>query len=281
MLPTIGTLLDRSFSLYERHWRTLVRLGSWVFLIVFINFLIWTVYPIDVGRLTRDLTGWEMLSVALHLLNNVVGGIVIGTWTLNMVISAIHRAAKQQTIETATIARESWKGLLPQIRTFLASLLVFGLATAIPTALIFGCIDYVAPHIPLLLGQLLVFLLLLGYLPAIAVLFLTVFASIACVVDGVSGFAALRKSMERIRPQASAMLPRILLPKLLYLAVLLLMQYLLLQLSSLFIDTTVGDTLLNSRLHQMSNLLTYAVPFLFLNPLMLITDYLLYQTSEQ
>lgn len=280
MLPTIGKLLDQSFSLYEKHWRLLVRLGSWVFLVVFINFFTLSIYPIDAARLVRDLTNWEIGSTVLYVLNNVIIGVVIGLWVLNMIVGAIHKLAKGGSVEIAPLARAAWKGFWPQLKTNIASLVVFAIAVAIPTTLIFGFIYLVAPHIPVLLGQIVGVLLLLFYLPALAVLFLTTFASIACVVDGVSGIAALKKSAERIRANASAMLSRMLLPKLLYLALFVVIQHILLQVFSLLIDSVVSEALLSSRLHQMGNLLTYAIPFLFLNPLLLTTDYLLYTHND-
>lgn len=280
MLPTIGRLLDQSFSSYEQQWRTLVRLGSWIFVLVFINFLILTVYPIDIARAYRDLTGWEAGSAILYILNNIVGGIVIGVWTINMIIGAIHRFQTKQSLNVTDIARQAWKQFIPQLKTSLALFTTLVIALGVPTAIIFSFIDWVAPFLPLLLGQLIVFLLLFGYIPALAVIFLTVFASIACVVDGVSGFQALKKSALHIRTHANALLPRILLPKLLYITLFLLVQYLLIKLFSLVIDGTVLSEDLNSRLHQMGNIISYALPILFLNPLMLLTDYFLYTSAE-
>ena len=251
----IGALIDQSWEQYRTHYKQLFKISAWVLLVAAINIVAILMYPLDASSIDGT-TVWEKIGIVLFLLNNTVVALVVGTWMINALIGLIHDQHSSGKRSMKALSQASWKLVWPHIVLRLAS-------SFLPSALVF----------------LLLFASLLLFLPPLALFIYLSFAVFGLVVDGHKGWSAIRTSISLVRERFWPVALRLLIPKLLYFGLFFLAQFLAVIILQVLTAGLIqgADLVWAGRLEWISLMLTYSVLFVFLNPMLFVTDHLIYQ----
>lgn len=278
----IGALIDRSWDHYRAHYKTLLKISVWLLLVAVINIVAILLYPIDATAAT-DTSVWEKIGIALLVLNNTVVAIVIGTWMINALIGAIKAQTGNVKLNLQKLNQASWKLFFPQILVRVYLLLVYIAAFLLPMLLFWFVTNVGSTFLPTSVLFLLLFVALLLFLPPVALMVYLAFSVFALVEDNMRGWAAIKESLARTKNRFWPVAFRLLLPKLLYFGIFFLLQFLLVIVIRIiaFGIFQSGDVLSAIRVEWIALTVSYAVLFVFLNPMLLITDHILYNNLKK
>ncbi|HJN84885.1 MAG TPA: hypothetical protein QF873_01025, partial [Patescibacteria group bacterium] len=120
---------------------------------------------------------------------------------------------------------------------------------------------------------------LILFLAPLAILVYLAFAVFALVVSGHQGAAALKESIRLVKGRFWPVIIRLFIPKLLYFGLFFLAQVLLVMILEVAVFGLLGgaDELLIQRVNWLILPTSYTVLFIFINPLLLITDHKIYR----
>ena len=279
----IGALIDSAWEQYRKQFSTLIKISAWTLLITAINIVVILLYPIDAAEMTRDLTGGEIFGIILMFVNNIVFAAIVGIWVVNALITAAHKYTEGASVNMKVISKSAWKLFFPVLWVRILLIVAYVVAAAIPVLLFWLVTMVLAGWLPTFLMFLLLFISLLLVLPAIALVIYLAFAIFAAVMDGKRGTAALRYSASLLKNRFWPVLARLLVPKLLYFGVFFLAQFLLViivgvVMYGIFQDTTAVAA---ARIEWIALYVSYAVLFILLNPMLLVTDHIIYNNLKK
>ncbi|PIR47625.1 hypothetical protein COV06_02315 [Candidatus Uhrbacteria bacterium CG10_big_fil_rev_8_21_14_0_10_50_16] len=273
----IGALIDNAWEHYRTHYKSLLKISVWLLVISVINVVAILLYPIDITAATAT-TFSEKIGIILLLINNLVFAVIVGTWMLNALIKAIHTQSTGTKLSYKKLNAGSWKLFLPQLFVRFLCLLFIVVSLLLPVLLFWFLTNVGVTFLPSLVLFPLLFAALLLLLPPVALVIYLAFSVFAVVEDGAHGLAALRASIVVVKKRFWPVALRMLIPKLLYFGVFFLLQYFL-----MIIIRVIGysvlqgtDVLSAARVEWIALTLSYSVLFVFLNPILLITDHLLF-----
>ncbi|HBU28084.1 TPA: hypothetical protein DEB00_03145 [Candidatus Uhrbacteria bacterium] len=273
----IGALIDSAWEHYRAHHKFLLKISAWLLVVSIINVIAILLYPIDAVATTQT-TLSEKIGIILLFVNNTIVATVIGTWTINALIRAIQSQESNVKLTFKKLNKAAWGLFVPQLLVRLYYLLLVVGAFLLPLLLFWFLTNIGVGFLPSLILFSLLFVSLLLFLPPIALMIYLAFAGFALVEDGKRGMAAVRASMELVKKRFWAVALRLLIPKLLYFGVFFLLQFLLIIVIRIIAYSVLQgtDVLSAMRVEWIALTLSYSVLFVFLNPMLLITDHLLY-----
>ncbi|MBT6254458.1 hypothetical protein HOI83_04490 [Candidatus Uhrbacteria bacterium] len=275
----IGALIDQSWDQYRKHFPMLIKISAWALVVTAVNVIAISMYPINASELTRSLNGWEITGLLLFVLNNTILAIVVGVWIVNALITAIHNFDHGKKIKMVQIHKVGWKLFWPQVLVRIYLALVFGLTFAIPMFAFWLVTNIASTFLPSGILFLLLFAALILFLAPLAVLVYLAFAVFALVVSGHQGTKALKESIRLVKGRFWPVVMRLFIPKLLYFGIFFLAQVLLVMILEVAVFGLLGgaDELLVQRVNWLILPTSYTVLFIFINPLLLITDHKIYR----
>lgn len=279
-LVGIGALIDGAWEQYRKRFPQLMKVSSWLFVIVLINIIAISVYPFDLTRETRTLTGLEVFGVVLFVVNNLIlGYIVFRVWILNALIDMVDKHAGGTTIKMDRLSKRAWKLFLPQLVVHILMIIIYLIASAVPFVAYWIITSFLGPILPVGLTFLLLFLALLLFLIPLALLVYLLFAPFSVVLDKQRHIDAIKHSIRIVHGRFWAITWRLVVPKFLYFGALFVLQWLLLILLQTVILGIVqdADLVTLARIDSIITMVSYTVLVVLIYPIILITDYLLYR----
>ena len=284
-LITVGQIIDESWDHYRKHFVELMNVMAWILIVAVLNTISFTFYPTATTLATgRDMTGMETFAVFLALITNFIIAPIIGIWIFNSIIILIHKQATGVRSDIKKIFRSGWKYFWPTvlISVLFALLMIVPILMILPgTAMtLFGGIrsfNFIASA-----GTL---LLLVGIVAALALAIRWavnyVFIGYALLIDDQHGKAAFSLSSSIIKGRFWKVLLRAVVPKLLFFFVFAALLLVLTQLIDSVILGAVGlDIDLQVRLATMIENILIVLLTVLVNPIILIADYLLFESAK-
>ena len=273
----IGALIDRAWEHYRTLLPALLKVTVWMLVVAAINVVAILLYPVREGAIL-SLTGSERAGEIILLVNNTLIALVIGTWVVNALIETIRVQISGERVSLLQVTKTAKKLFWHQLLVRVQVALLYTIAFLAPLGVFWFATNVLSEVLPVGLLSFVLFLALLLFLIPIALLVYLAFSSFAVVVDGKRGWAAITESISRVRERFWAAAGRLLIPKLLYFGVFFLAQFLLVLLIRVIAFGLVpeSDPVTAVRVEWVALATSYAVLFVFLNPLLFITDYLVY-----
>lgn len=286
-LITIGELIDRTWDHYKRDFVDLMSISGWVLITAVVDILAFSLYPYA-SKLasTASLTTPETIGVVLYAFSTWILAPILGLWTF----IALTRLIRAQLSGRRANIHEA---MLDGKRYFLKTLLV--------TFLIF-CVLVAAIGIGLGPGILLTLLNLTFNIPSLGIissLLLVVgivvslvlgfrwsvhyyFAPYALLLDGVEGKATLTASEQLTAGHFWSILLRLAVPKLLFILMVMIAMVIIGFIFETALSAFTGmNTDVQVRLSTIFTTILSTVAAVFLNPLLVTADLLLYQSLKR
>lgn len=286
-LISIGKIIDITWDHYVNHFKTLMRITLWLFLISLISILSTIISPMDAAQLIQN-GEFSPLAIFLLLLQVVVAvsGIVIGSWIFLTMLQAVlwQDKKKQGTLKNAN--RRSWKLLL----SYIWIMILKGIAAIVPLlflapGVILLIYNTIGPQIPWLsaAGILLTFIgLVLAFIGVIWVGVVFNFSEYLLVFEDTRGVKALKGAKKLVAGRFWATLWRIILPKLVFVIPVIFIQFVLVVFLALLTPSFSGvgpDAFV--RISQIAdNLISTGIAVLS-TPLFIIADYYVYDSLRK
>lgn len=277
-LMNIGSLIDTSWEHYREHFGDLLRISAWTTIFLLIHVIAVSFYPLGLEGSERLLTGSETFGFILFLVNSLVVGPVIGLWVVTALILAIDKQASGKAVKMHVLSLEAWKLFLPHLWVRIVLAVLYGLSMIAPVAVLWAISRYVSTILPYMLTMLLMFASLLLFLIPLMLLVHWAFAQFNVVLANERGITAVNNSWKMTKGRFFEVASRLIIPKVLYFIVLLLVQMFLLLVVRVIMFTFAGDDgQIAARVEWIVLSASYIIPLIFINPLIFVTDYLIFK----
>lgn len=286
-LISIGDLIDQSWNKYRANMPFFLQLSGWLVLVALLNAIALLLYP-NAGAIAyhTKFTAGEVTGVVLYAFSNLLLSPLLGFWVFISLALGAKSVLSGERTSIASIMQETKKRYLS---TFAVAILV-GLTILLAQVITLGP-SIVLGTIGFLMQNAWVLgvangLLIIGL---IASLILTtrwtlyyMLAPYAAILDRAKNKQALKKSRELTEGKFWSVLLRILLPKFVFLLFGILLAMLLSLVLNIFL---VGSTGLNLdvqlRIRELIEAVLPVLILIFLNPLIFLSDILLYQNLTE
>ncbi len=284
-LITVGQIIDHAWDHYRKNFVELISVSAWLLVLAVLYAIAFALYPTSVElALNAELTLAQDIGIYLAMFTGFIVAPVIGFWVFIALVRLIDLQATGKRRNLREVASSSWKYFWPFVLVnilFTLLLLLPGLATvpgfiliaigAIKTMPLLGSIGTIA----LILGFLVMFILVLYW----AVRYF--FIGYALVLDKQRGRAAFTASRKAVGHRFWPILWRVLLPKVLYFLVFAIVQFIVIAIIYALVMGMAGLNIdLAERLFSILNTLIVIIITVVINPIILITDYLIYQSAK-
>ncbi len=285
-LISVGELIDQSWNLYCGQFRTLMRLSGWLIIVAILNVIALVLYP-TVGALSlhSSLTHSETAGVLLYIFTNFIVSPLLGLGIFIAIVQAADAAISKRPIDFKQIFQGTLNRygsalivtvlvactvILAQIITIGPGILFVILGTWSNNTIILICAD---------------FLIMIGAFSSVILTIRWVMhyllAPYANILDGTQKKAALTQSRELIRGRFWTVCVRVILPKFVF----FLFGVFFVAITSLIIQLLIsGSTGLNIdtsvRIGSFADSILPLLVAIFINPLMILSDVLLFKNLK-
>lgn len=287
-LISIGDLIDQSWSKYRSQLPYFLQLSGWLVVIAILNAIALLLYP-NAGAIAyhTNFTFGEVTGVLLYGFTNLLLSPLLGFWIFISLAIGAKSVIRGERMNIANVMQETRQRYLPTLAVAVLvglTLLLAQIITLGPSILL-GVIGYFMRN-AWILGAANI-LLVIGLIASLIITskwtLYYMMAPYASIFDRLKNKQALQKSRALTQGKFWSVLFRLLLPKIVFILFGLLVAVLI---NLLLNAVLVGTTGLNLDVQQrITSLLDAALPMLiaiFLNPLIFLSDVLLYQSlSEQ
>ncbi|MFH1315186.1 MAG: hypothetical protein ABIH67_02195 [Candidatus Uhrbacteria bacterium] len=284
-LITIGQIIDHAWDHYRKHFVELISVSSWLLIVAVLYTVAFAFYPSETTITTgQELTLIERLSYYLTLITSLIVVPIIGHWVFIGLTRLTHRQKQEKKTNLRDLAKSNWKSFLPLV-----------LVNILYALLLFATLAFLVPGLGLIIlsevasitfiGSLGTILLILGmFLILILVLWWSVryfFVGYTLLIDDQHGRSAFTASRKAVGSNFWPVFWRILIPKVLYFFIFASIQFVLGSLLYMLVAGFSGLNLeLTARLITISSVFLAVGLSIFMNPLVIITDYLIYQSAK-
>lgn len=281
---SIGTIIDKSWSLYQTHFGELMSVSGWLLLAALIQVLGLTFFPSATTLLTdRPYTFGENIGTSLLLLNNFVVTPLLSVWvtaTLVRLIDTLHDGRK---VSLKTIIKESkaWFGPFLLV-SVLYSLVLFSTLLFLTPGTFFLLIGRHLTGFGSAVSMIGTLLLIAGVVAMVAMALIWgvryFFATYALLLENRRGRKALQRSGDLVKGNLGGVIVRLVIPKALFFLVFAFGLFVANTLATMIIS---GATGLNIDLHARLTTIVTGVLVMFqavlITPIVLIADYVIYK----
>lgn len=288
-LISIGGLIDKSWDHYRANFADLLNLSAWILVVSVIDIIALALFPKASTLLntSASLTGAETLGVILTFVNSAVITPIVSIWiliALSLLINAqLTGKSKGQVKEAARAGLKLfWPATYILVLVFLVLVgaVLSGIAPAFIASAIFGLVNA---------GALFILSSLLLFIGVIVAIILSVkwgveyvLSPYALFLENKRGPEALKRSKQLIQGRFFDAFIRMLIPKLVFALVGIIALAILVYLANILTGATAGLNLdLQLRLGTIINSIFPALIAVFINPLLVIVDVILYQNLMQ
>jgi len=275
----VGALLDLSWDTFRDNFWDLLKINGWKLIYVAVNAVSFMLMPPSNHTVDYLYSFSERIGMYLLIFNNLILSFVVGIWIINSLILYTQSRIAGKKIDMKVISKKSWKLFFPQLLVLFYLVLGYVITTSVPFGLFVLVTGVLAKYMSYSVLYISLFLVLLAFTAPLFYAIYTNFAIYALVDGGFHGLNAIKESFRLVRGRFFAIASRILIPKLLYVVVLILAEVLLLYiLVPLGLISGIDSTLfveIDRYSWQLLIVLT-----IFINPLMIITDHLIYNDIQ-
>ncbi len=284
---SIGELIDRSWDHYKRDFVDLLSVSGWVLITAIFEITAFFLYPYA-SKLasTAALTTSEAVGVILYAFSSWVVTPILGLWTF----IALTRLIRAQLSNKRSNIREAMlDGKRYFLKTLLVTIFIFGiLVAALGIGLgpgILVTLINLTFNIPTL-GIVSSILLVVGLVISIVLGFRWsvhyYFAPYALLLDGVEGKAAVLASNTLTKGHFWSILLRLVVPKIVFILMAIMAMVIIGFIFETFLSIFTGLNIdLHVRLSTIFTTILSTVAAVFLNPLLVTADLLLYQSLKR
>lgn len=286
-LISIGELIDQSWNKYRANMPFFLQLSGWLVLVALLNAIALLLYP-NAGAIAyhTKFSAGEVTGVVLYAFSNLLLSPLLGFWVFVSLALGAKSVLSGERMSVASIMQETKKRYLSTFAVTILVALTILLAQVITLgpSILLGAIGFLMQNAWIL--GIANGLLLIGL---IASLILTtrwtlyyMLSPYAAILDRAKNKQALKKSRGLTEGKFWSVLIRIFLPKFVFLLFGILIAMLISLVLRIFL---VGSTGLNLDVQiRITELIDTVLPVLvliFLNPLIFLSDVLLYQSLTE
>lgn len=287
-LITIGQIIDQSWEHYTKHFKALMSIALWYFLIALLLMVGAILSPADNGLLMQggSFTVLEALGLSITVLTSLIVTPLVGIWISMMLMQAVDVQKKDKAIDAKTLNKNTWSKMV----TYIVMGFLRGAATFAPALLVLPGAILITVNIftdsGAIMGGLGLTLTFLGTLAAIAGCFFLAmklsFSGFELVLDGQGITQSMKSSMDLVKGRFWPTAWRLVLPKLVYSIPIVILQVgsitaLNVALTSL---STINDDVIFKIADISGSLITMGITALAA-PIILISDYLVYESLRK
>jgi len=285
-LITVGQIIDHTWDHYGKHFVELISVSAWLLILAVLYTIAFALYPsaADLAIPGHVYSLTENIGFFLALITGFIAAPIIGFWVFIAQVRLIDQQVKGKRVNLRSIASNSWKYFWSFVLiNILFTLLIFSPFLALVPGFVLVILGAVK-SLPLV-GSIGTFALILGLLAVIIlVLYWLInyfFIGYALVLDEQRGKAAFSASRAAVGSHFWSIFWRILVPKILYLVIFIVIQFLLANLAYFIVIGLISQNAdLAGQLFSIVNTLIVIVATILINPIILITDYLIYQSAK-
>ncbi len=284
-LITVGQIIDQAWDHYRKHFVELMSISAWFLVLAALYTIAFAIYPsVSDFVLDRDFTLLENIGIGIAMFTSFIVSPVLGFWIFITLVKLIAKQAKGATVNLRTLGGKSWKDFWPfvLVSVLFAVLICLPLLLLTPgiAAVLIGTFTSLS-----WLGSVGGFLIIIGLVAALILVIRWAinyfFIGYALVLDKHHGKAAFTASRKLIDGKFWAVTLRLVVPKLLFFLAISVIQFIILMILNGIIGSVVGyDLDLAERLLSIFNTITVILATLIINPLILIADYLIYDSAK-
>ena len=286
-LISIGELIDQSWYKYRANLPFFLQLSGWLVLIAILNTIALLLYP-NAGAIAyhTKFTFGEVTGVALYGFANLLLSPLLGFWIFVSLAIGAKSVINGERMSLSSVMRETKRRYFPALAVtvlvgltlLLAQIITFG------PSLILGAIGLLSQN-AWLLGAANV-LLMLGLIASVILTakwtLYYMMAPYAAILDKAKNKQALQKSRVLTQGKFWAVLIRLILPKIVFLLFAVLVAILLsIILETTLINVTGLDLDVQRRVIELATTVLPILIAIFLNPLIFLSDVLLYQSLTE
>lgn len=284
-LISIGQIIDQSWEHYTKHFKELMNISLWYFLVALLLTIGSLLSPVDNGLLAAggSFSVLEALGLSITVITSLIVTPITGIWVYMSLMRAVKNQMAGKSVNLKEINRQTWSQMLH----FIAMAILRSLAIVAPVLLLVPGIALIVTNVMTTggawLGALSLILTFLGTVGAlIGSILLAIylnFASYELVLGGQGIIESLKGSVALVRGKFWPVFWRVVIPKLVYSIPVVVLQ----------IGAVVGINLLLASLSTVSDNVVFQIADLFGNitimgltalvtPMILLSDYLIYES---
>lgn len=286
-LISVGDLIDQSWNKYRSALPFFLQISGWFVIIAIVNTIALLLYP-SAGVLAYhpSLTSGEITGIILYALSNAILTPFLGFWIFVALAVGAKAVITNRSLSIKDVMKETNKSFLPtlSVTVLIGLTLLFAQIITIGPSIILGSIGLWIQNV-WVLGIANILLIIGLFTSVILTLRWTLYyimAPYASIIDHNKNKQALLKSRELIKGKFWSVLFRVVLPKIVFVLFGIVIAFLI---STILRTIIIGSTGLNLEVQQrIDNLVTSILPILimiFLNPLIFLSDVLLYQSLTE
>ena len=284
-LITVGQLIDHAWDHYRKNFIELISISAWLLILAVLYAVAYALYPsVTDFAAGYDYTLSQNIGIWLAIITGLIIAPILGFWVFIALVRLIENQAKGQRTNLRNLSKSSWKLFLP----FVFVNILFALLIASPLlALIPGFLLIVLGAIKSMtvVGSIGTVLLGIGIMfVVIMILYWAVryfFIGYSLILDGHKGRAAFTASRKIIGHRFWPVFWRLVIPKILYFLVFAIIQFILISIGYALIMGLTGLNFdLAERLLSIFTMLVALLITIAINPIILITDYLIYDSAK-
>ncbi|PJA45163.1 hypothetical protein CO174_05005 [Candidatus Uhrbacteria bacterium CG_4_9_14_3_um_filter_50_9] len=285
-LISVGQLIDQSWDIFRGRLVELLSVSGWVLVTAILYAIALSFYPSATKLgLGGDLSNMEFIGVILFALNTFIISPIITFWVYISLTRMVRAHLARRSVDHASAIKEGRQAFIPALITTIMVLLMLVLAIVIgfgPPAIIAGIGAWFSVSGLIFVGNLLlIFGLFLALYLSVQWMVYYFFAPIATINDNLKGRQALEASRRLVAGKFWEVLARIIVPKLVFLSFGVFAMTMFSYVATFFVDASGGLNLdLQLRLTTMTNTIIPIMIVVLINPLIIISDVLLYQSLK-
>ena len=286
-LISIGELIDRSWDQYRARFSAFMTISVWALVIALLYIVAFSFYPLASKLLTGEvLNNWEIFGMVLFALTNIIVAPILGFWVFLSLVRLARGVVAGGQADTKKAARDGWKFFLPSALVSILTVLVVigGVAVCVAPGVILGILSSYFSNSILAFLTTLVFIIGLLASAVIAIRWGVhyFFASYALLLEEKHGRTALTRSHHLIKGRFWSALLRMLVPKIVFMLVGALALFIVMYLTNVILSAVAGLNLdIYLRLATITQSTLLILMTVFINPLLVIADTLLYNNLVQ
>lgn len=285
-LITVGQLIDHTWEHYRSRFAELMNASAWLIVPAILSIVALSFYPSATKVLsTQPFTMWETAAVVLWLVTVLVATPAFGLWIFTSLIRLVNAQWDKKRVDAAEVSRASLNWFFPMLWvSFLVVLVMAGAAAMILPGIL---LDFLAVAIgnetlAALAGLLVIIGSVASVYFGIRWLVHYALAQYALVLDNRRGRASLTRSRLLIRGRFWPVVARLVVPKVVFGLVAYIALLALTFLVQLLLKSAVGLNIdVYLRLYSILTLTCSFAVAILVNPLAIISDYLLYRSLTE
>ncbi len=287
-LISVGQIIDRSWEHYTKHFKAIMSVALWYFLVAFLLMIGAILSPTNNGLLVQggSFTVLEALGLSITVLTSLIVTPLVGIWIFMTLAKIVDAQENNKPFDQKEINKNTWSKMI----SYIVMGLLRGLAVFAPVLIILPGLALLLINIftdgGAVLGSFGLILTFLGTLTAIAGCFFVVmklsFSGFELVLNGKSSIESIKSSMNLVKGRFWPTALRLVLPKLVYSIPIIILH--LGSIAVLNVGLASFSTVNNEVIFKIANisgsLITMIITALAV-PIILISDYLVYESLRK